>query len=226
MNKDEEYKLLIKAAREGNAQDVAQHMSLFDDVKLNHILCEAAKHGRAECVKLLIPNGIPLHNKNLALCMAAHGGNVDCVKLLIPVSNPKDNKSIALTLAAQNEHVECVKLLIPVSDSLSISGTALLEAAGCGSLGCVKELLPHASPKKINCALQQAVLRQQTQVVDCLLPLSDLGAVRDKVNKANIQANQRDQALLFMDTRIAEYEKRILNEHVSELGETRPKKKF
>lgn len=140
---------LMYAVERGDTAEVARLLPLSDLSFLsNSPLCEAARGGHVECVKLLIPISpslvvnehrspitiaaeqghtecvqllIPTSEESWrhhALCMAVAWGQVDCVKLLIGACNPKEGKSLPLQLAVEYNKHECLELLYDVSDPL------------------------------------------------------------------------------------------------------------
>jgi len=58
-------------------------------------------------------------DNHIALVVAAKHGNADCVRLLLNVLDARANNSQALCMAALEEHVECVDLLYPHSCPLT-----------------------------------------------------------------------------------------------------------
>lgn len=95
-------------------------------------LFEAACHGRAECVKLLISAANPNDRYPLALSLAAFIGHADCVKLLISALLGLPLEPAALVSAAQAGHAECVRLLIPACDPMAKGSSALRRPAENG----------------------------------------------------------------------------------------------
>ena len=167
---------LFAAAADGDSQGIVRLLALGADALYWECLAlrEAAEHGHAECVKLLIPISNPKADNSSALARAAKHGHAECVELLIPVSNPNANNSGALGWAVHNGHAECVKLLIPVSDPKHDNSLALRVAAGQGYLECVKLLIPISDPKDDNsAALATAAEHGHTECVKILLPVSD-----------------------------------------------------
>lgn len=140
----------------------------------------AARHGHAECVRLLIPISDPQANDSRALLLAAGNGHAECVRLLIPVSDPTVDHSWALRLAAENGHEECVRLLLPMSKP-DASFAALYWAAFFGHAECAKILMPSCNPKdKNSIPLAKALERGHVECAKLLIPVSDLNAVDPK----------------------------------------------
>lgn len=84
------------------------------------LLIKAAIDGNAEEVRRLIPLSDPKGDGATALLWAAVKGHAQCVQLLIPVSDPKAGESEALRLAAQHKHIQCMEMLYPFSDPVIV----------------------------------------------------------------------------------------------------------
>lgn len=105
----------------------------------------AAIHGKAECVKLLIPVSDAKAHNSMALRRAAGNGHAECVELLIPASDVGDSRVLALDAAVENGHVECVKILAPLTDVRHKNFYPLQIAAARGYAECVSLLLPKSA---------------------------------------------------------------------------------
>lgn len=79
-------------------------------------MINAARDGRLEDVRRLIPHSDPKAANSRALWWAAYNGHLEVVRELIPHSDPKANDSAALRRAAEEGHLECVRELIACSD--------------------------------------------------------------------------------------------------------------
>lgn len=146
LNLEDNNTLLIKAASEGNAEEVLRLIPL-SDLKAKGVVALgwAATKGHTQCVALLVPVcGAKISSK--PLCWAAGRGHTECVELLIPVSDPKDTSSEALRLAAENGHTQCVARLIPVSAPKALNSYALRWAVREGHTQCMEMLYPVSDP--------------------------------------------------------------------------------
>lgn len=83
-------------------------------------LSVAAQHGQTSVLEFMIGAGFAaVCDNHIALVVAAKHGNADCVRLLLNVLDARANNSQALCMAALEEHVECVDLLYPHSCPLT-----------------------------------------------------------------------------------------------------------
>lgn len=154
---EENTKLLMEAARVGNAVEVLRLIPLSDP-KANDsgaLIC-AALGGHTECVKLLIPVSVP---KSSALHLAAAKGHTECISLLFPLFDLKA-KNDALVWATANGHTTNVKMLIPVSDPKADHSYALQKAVANAHQSCIDVLYPVSDPPV---SLHQLQLRHPNQ---------------------------------------------------------------
>lgn len=143
MSIEQNTKLLMEAARMGNAVEVMRLIPLSDP-KANDsgaLIC-AASEGHTECVKLLIPVSSP---KSSALHLAAAKGNTECISLLLPLFDLKA-KSEALVWATAKGQTAYLKMLIPVSDPKADNSYALQKAVANAHQLCIDLLYPVSDP--------------------------------------------------------------------------------
>lgn len=143
MSIEQNTKLLMEAARAGNAVEVMRLIPLSDP-KANDsgALIYAASGGHTECVKLLIPVSAP---KSSALHLAAAKGHTECIRLLLPLFDLKA-KSEAVVWATAKGQTTYLKLLIPVSDPKADNSYALQKAVANAHQSCIDLLYPVSDP--------------------------------------------------------------------------------
>ena len=166
---------LAELADAGDADGLARLLAQTIESPLvgSQPICNAARNGHTECVRILIPFSDPKANDSYPLRWATNHGHVECVRLLIPVSDPKALDSRALLWAAENGYTECAQLLIPASDPKA-RDSALFLAAFNGRQECVRLLIPASDPKaKESNALRLAAENGHAECVNLLIPVSD-----------------------------------------------------
>lgn len=168
---------LIDCAKSGDCEGVASLLALGASPmsRDSAALFEAASHGHASCVELLIPVSDPMAVACRALRHASLCGHASIVKLLLPVSDPLARNSQALVLAAEHGHKECVQLLAQCSDPSANSFSPFRMAAGNGHVECVKLLasvLGSDSSEAIANAIHAAAARGHAECVQALIELA------------------------------------------------------
>jgi len=102
---------------------------------------------------------------------AARDGRTDEVRRLLPLSDPKYCDSAALYWASANGHAECVQLLLPATDPVHYP-RALDFAAMEGRTDCVKILMGVVSTDERSKALRTASRYSRHDVVDVFFEAS------------------------------------------------------
>lgn len=186
-------------------------------------LIQAAEDGFAKAVRALIPLCDPKQKQSAPLRWAAMGGHAECVKLLIPVSNPHDENSQALVLAACEGSAECVKLLVKVSNPQDDGSQALIMAAEGGAVECVKLLLKAPNNPTDNAqALVRALKNGFWDVVNEVYPHSDLDAALVSLR----EWGGDDDKTAWIEDKIVQQQRAVLNTAVKSAGRNRPKGKI
>ncbi len=152
-------------------------MSMFD-VPPFPLLQLAATAGFADCVKVMIKNGVDVNavnkSKDTALHKAAEKGHVDVAKALI--QNGADVNAVvdaiffgntALHLATQNDNVDLVKVLIHSGADVNavcklFQQTALHIAVGEGRVDVAKVLLQNGADVNAVTKKEESVLQLAT----------------------------------------------------------------
>lgn len=150
-------KALKAAARNGHIECLQLLMTVSDQGGIDRGLCEAAKYGEEEAVKILLKKAKPLYDNSRALMNAAMGGHISCLHYFVDNFYSKHPESIAEALgaAAHKNQELCVDLLLPyVQTDL---GKAARLAAQCGHISILEKLLVHCAPSEhLSCGLRNA----------------------------------------------------------------------
>lgn len=164
------------------------------------VLALAVGHGKANCVKILIPRS-DLESPSLDELLAAladgfagcsalfaierpfspGSGHEECVRMLLHARiaslGRARGQSIILDLmrgAAMFGVPECLQICLPILEDARERDSLISLAAGGGHLDCVRFLASATSPKAHHSfALRQAASTGQLKCVEFLLPLSD-----------------------------------------------------
>lgn len=124
-----------------------------------------------------------------ALALAARLGRAECLRLLLPFCDPTARESgqgdTPLRAAARAGQAECLELLLPVSQADpedSYCPEAMHLAATAGHLDCVLALIPHCDPGRV-CPWREeppavsALLSGHPECFLALAPFTDLAAL-------------------------------------------------
>lgn len=151
----------------------------------NRALVEAAKLGDLPLLQAVLPHADPKADQSNALAWAAQNGHVAAVKCLLPFSDARAEDSQALRWAAENGDLEVVECLLPFSDVDALGGAALIGAVDQGHVAIVRCLLTRANARlRRSETLRLAVVNDQPELVDLLLPVSDAVALGERFMSA------------------------------------------
>ena len=163
LNENFEGVAFFEAVRDGMDMIVTTLLETSDNYQLNMLdengftpAMQAAWHGQAECLQILINHGANTDLRNATGCTATHfaagQGRAECLQLLI-TDDPEqiDTKTkfgaTPLILAAKGGHSECVQILLESGADPNIqyrgNQNALLFAAGNGHYDCLEALIEH-----------------------------------------------------------------------------------
>lgn len=111
-------------------------------------LSHAAELGRSWLVQELLARGDHGREEDSrALFLAARAGKAECVRLLIPSSDLLSKKGRCLKVAAIHGRLDCVRLLLPAMGdsppSLNIFAQARQAAASAGQAATAQAILCH-----------------------------------------------------------------------------------
>lgn len=136
-------------------------------------LHHAAANGRLGDVRQLLATGTFKQNdKAASLRLAAQMGHDDIVAVLLPISQPSIYRHYPLQAAAAHGYKHIVARLLTIDQPKTNIHYALVAAAEQGFLSVVSILAPISSRMGCTKALVAAVLAEQSQVVEQLLPFS------------------------------------------------------
>ena len=163
LNENFEGVAFFEAVRDGMDMIVTTLLETSDNYQLNMLdengftpAMQAAWHGQAECLQILINHGANTDLRNATGCTATHfaagQGRAECLQLLI-TDDPEqiDAKTkfgaTPLILAAKGGYSECVLILLESGADPNIqyrgNQNALLFAAGNGHYDCLEALIEH-----------------------------------------------------------------------------------
>eukprot|EP00111_Clytia_hemisphaerica_P022423 TCONS_00065905-protein len=188
----------FEAVRDGMDMIVQTLLETSDNYQLNMLdengftpAMNAAWHGQADCLQILIKHGANTDLRTATGCTAAHfaagQGNAECLQLLI--DDDKDQIDIKtkfgatpLILSAKGGHNECMEILLDAGADANVQyrgkQNAVLFAAGNGHYECLETLIEHeVNLNQTNSQKVTPLMRAVQQGHNtCVVLLTDKGA--------------------------------------------------
>lgn len=159
----------------------------------------------------------------LALDEAIGAGNIHNVMQYIPLADPNYLPK-GLWWAATCGFTEAVEAFIAVCDPTTDNSRALCSAAGEGHIHCVRVLLPVSNPNDYSLALFEALLTQQSEVVELLCPLSNLDDALFHLHNHPYQYASVQEGVVFLEEYQANAQRKRLSAEVPQAHAGRSKK--
>ena len=201
LNENFEGVAFFEAVRDGMDMIVTTLLETSDNYQLNMLddngftpAMQAAWHGQAECLQILISHGANTDLRNATGCTATHfaagQGRAECLQLLIDddceqIDVKTKFGATPLILAAKGGHTECVEILLEsgADPNTQYRGNqnALLFAAGNGHYECLEALIEKGvelnQPNSQNVTPLMRAVQQGHNT--CVALLTDKGASID-----------------------------------------------